>query len=222
MHVWQNYYTEKQNKNCLHSCRKWGKRVPDNASYFSSSVFLYDVFPFYFSRQGSRNSRCSVSVHFMFLSVLRCSANSPLLFIDTGSIFQRLFFGTDVKSSSSLSLPLSRAICIPWQSSSARAAFTNQLRTPTHRKMMMRQQNHHRDNTKRGRELGSEGPGCRKRETTSEWEPSVFFYALLPHMCSSSGSTMSLSRSLPPFLHLSLCCHHSVHFPPPPPSTVSY
>lgn len=44
MHMWQNYYTEKmtrgQNKTKMVfiPVEKWGKRFPDNASYFSFSV----------------------------------------------------------------------------------------------------------------------------------------------------------------------------------------
>lgn len=126
---------------------------------------------------------------------------------------------------SPLPLPLSSSSLSPGRALQLVQPLLTSCALPLHRKMMMRQQKAATDTMhsgKRGREQ-------RAKRDKERMRAIALFYALLPHICSSPGSTMSLSRPLPPSLHLSLFVviiqRMSHPHPPPHPSsstTLSY
>lgn len=149
----------------------------------------------------------------------------PLLFIDTGSILQRLFLAQKWKVQwCYLCLPLSPllftslsfpAICLPWQSSPQVQPLLTSCTLPLIGKWWWdrKSSTETMHSGKRRRDLS-----CGRRETTREWEPSVFFMHFY-HMSIPGEHYVSacLCLSLPLVLCFSLCCHHSVRFPSSPP-----
>lgn len=203
----------------------WQKKFPDNDSRFSWFSVLGNLFFMMLASVQDSRRRFSVAVGdalfrftLCFWVSLAVALTRHCYLLIPAAFFKYSFHHMRKVQWWCPPLPaLSGAFWLPWQSSSACAAFTNQLRTPTHKKMMMRQQKQPQRQCKEEREAENwrEGPGLQGKRDNERMRAISLFYALLPNICSSSGSTMSLSRPLPPFLQLSLCCHHSMHFSSP-------
>lgn len=105
--------------------------------------------------------------------------------------------------------------------------FTNQPRSPNHRKMMMRQQNHHRDNAqwKEGKRVGEREWAAGKERDERMRAISLFmhFYRIYVHPQGALCLCLGLCLRFCAFLFVVIIqCTFLPHPPPPPPSNVSY